>query len=340
MEADLIRSIFSHFENPTSDFRFQLLKAGHINQTYRIYNRDRSYILQKMNTQIFQNLDVISRNIQVVSYHLTKNNYPHKILEPLLFDNGKFLLNNEWRLFSYIPKTQTIETVTSTQQAFRAAQFLSEFHWYLQQLEISQIQDSIPGFLDVEKRIEQFEISLKNASTERLQNTENEIDFIQNNFYLIADWLHIQNQIPQRVIHGDPKISNFLFDENDDHQIVSIIDWDTIMKGNILYDFGDMVRSYTNLKAEDNPEIGNNFSEENYHALKEGFLFYLKKSLTSKELENLDLAGKVVILVQAIRFLTDYLSGDQYYTIHYPEQNLCRTKNQLNLLKDLMRKIN
>ena len=100
-----------------------------------------------------------------------------------------------------------------------------------------------------------------------------------------------------------------------------------------------MVRSYTNLKEEDDPTEGKNFSLENYKALKNGFLYYLEDKLTQEELDNLRLGAETVIYVQSMRFLTDYLNGDIYYSIQHPEQNLDRTMSQINLLKDLKRKL-
>src|SRR5690625_857699 len=111
------------------------------------------------------------------------------------------------------------------------------------------------------------------------------------------------------------------------------------MKGSILYDFGDMVRSYTNLKSEDDFSNTNNFSLENFKALKKGFLFYLEEELTTTEKENLDLAGKIVVYIQAIRFLTDYLNGDLYFNIKRPHHNLERTQSQLNLLENMKKKL-
>src|SRR5690606_39814949 len=105
------------------------------------------------------------------------------------------------------------------------------------------------------------------------------------------------------------------------------------MKGPLLYDFGDMVRSYTNLKEEDEISPGRYFSHENFDALRRGFLFHLEEKIHPIEKDNLALAGITVIYIQAVRFLTDYLNGDVYYKIQYLEQNLHRSLNQLFLME-------
>src|SRR5690625_1290347 len=188
-------------------------------------------------------------------------------------------------------------------------------------------------------RLEQYESSLQNSAEDRLKKAKIAITFIEENKTILEDWFALLPQIPTRIIHADPKISNFLFDNSDADKIIALIDWDTILRGSILYDFGDMVRSYTNLKEEDDPTEGRNFSLENYKALKNGFLYYLEDKLTWKEVINLRLGAEVVIYVQAMRFLTDYLNDDIYYSIQYPKQNLDRTMSQINLLIDLKRKL-
>ncbi|WP_449397500.1 phosphotransferase [Chryseobacterium wanjuense] len=139
--------------------------------------------------------------------------------------------------------------------------------------------------------------------------------------------------LPSRIIHADAKISNILF--NKEYHPIAVIDLDTVMISSILYDFGTMIQSYTNNTEEDDGKAENNFNPEIYTAVKKGFLFYLNEKLTPEELENLDYAAQVAIYIQAIRFLTDYLDGSKYYSIKYPEHNLDRTKNQIELLKGL-----
>ena len=112
------------------------------------------------------------------------------------------------------------------------------------------------------------------------------------------------------------------------------------MNGTILYDFGEMIRSYTNITDEDDGFMKDNFNAENYRAVREGFLFYLKDTLSPVELENLDYAAQVIIYIQAVRFLTDYLNNDIYYSVKYDLQNLDRAKNQINLLKGLQTFLN
>lgn len=334
-----IEEVIAGAREISSDFHIEQLTSGHINQTYLISNNKEKLILQNLNTKVFSNLDGITQNILLVSNHLKQKGYPHQILEPVAFNDGGYLWDSNWRLFTYLEDTQTFLKVQSSEQTYEAAKFLSLFHAHLLDVEVEHIQDSIPGFLDFEIRLEQYKNALKKATEIRLEHANDTIDFLKENQNILTDWLVLLPQIPTRIIHADPKISNFLFDKIDATKIVAVIDWDTILQGSILYDFGDMVRSYTNLKEEDNPEVGNNFSLENYKALEKGFVYHLDGKLTKLELDNLSLGARVVIYIQAMRFLTDYLNGDVYYATQYEDHNLDRTKSQINLLKELQSKL-
>lgn len=243
---------------------------------------------------------------------------------------------NYWRLMNYIENSYSIESLKDPLIAKKASEAVAEFHFYLKGIDLNLIQTPIPEFLNFNNRIIDYEKALNNADEELLQYAKHEIQCIQNHLVIANEFIEIQNQenISQKIIHADPKISNILFDKTTDN-VTAIIDWDTIMPGSILYDFGDMVRSYSNLCKEDGL-LENNFSDEVYKNLYDGFAYSSSCEITDFEKDNLFLAAKSVILIQAIRFLTDYLQKDIYYHISYPEQNLNRTKNQLNLLKGII----
>lgn len=328
-----------YFERP--DYcGVQPIYNGLINSTYKVNLGVNQFILQEINTSIFKTPEVIISNTLQIGNYLKNNNYPKSVIEIVPNLNGNymtFLNGSTWRLTRYIPETICLDKVESKSQAFEAAKSISEFHSYLIDFPMFNIKESIEGFLDYQKRIEDYQIALKNAVSNRLENAKEQIEIIKDNLNLIEEYLAIN--FPTRIVHADAKISNFLFDENNPNQVKAIIDWDTILPGNILCDFGDMVRTYSNLKAEDDPNPMDNFSSENYEALKEGFLFHLKDHLSIEEMNAMDLTALVVILIQAIRFLTDYLNGNIYYQTNYENHNLDRTINQLNLLKAIKEEI-
>ena len=328
-----------YFERP--DYcGVQPIYNGLINSTYKVNLGVNQFILQEINTSIFKTPEVIISNTLQIGNYLKNNNYPKSVIEVVPNLNGNymtFLNGSTWRLTRYIPETICLDKVESRNQAFEAAKSISEFHSYLIDFPMFNIKDSIEGFLNYQKRVEDYQIALQNAAPDRLEIAKEQIEIIKDNLNLIEEYLAIK--FPTRIVHADAKISNFLFDENNPNQVKAIIDWDTILPGNILCDFGDMVRTYSNLKAEDDPNPMDNFSAENYEALKEGFLFHLKDHLSIEEMNAMDLTALVVILIQAIRFLTDYLNGNIYYQTNYENHNLDRTINQLNLLKAIKEEI-
>lgn len=329
----------NYFERP-DDVIITPINQGYINSTYKLTIGVNNYILQKINTSIFKQPEIIISNMLSVANHLKSKNYSKAIIEVIPNKNRNYLtfLNGEtWRMTSFVPNSVCYDKVLSKEQAFAAASAISEFHKELNDLSINRISESIEGFLDYKKRVKDFEKVLSKGNKVRIDLAKDEIDFINKHLHLINQYLSID--FPKRVVHADAKISNFLFDSENETNVAALIDWDTMVPGNILCDFGDMIRTYSNLKVEDDPNPVNNFSLENYQAVKEGFMSELKDILTEEELKAIDLTAFVVVLIQAIRFLTDFINDDIYYHTERENQNLDRTINQINLLKSIQNHI-
>jgi len=204
---------------------------------------------------------------------------------------------------------------------FDAAKAFGEFLFYLKDLSNEKIVDTIPNFHNTSLRFQQFKLAIENNASNRVNLAKDLIQKINDYSFLIQKIEKLQSIIPSRIIHNDLKINNLLFQK--DKSVKAIIDWDTIMKGNILYE-----ESIEFEKVKINPQyleqIINGFSESTF-----SFLSEIEK-------DNLLNGAQFIIYEQAIRFLTDYLNGDNYYNITYTNQNFNRTKNQLTLLEDLM----
>jgi len=138
-------------------------------------------------------------------------------------------------------------------------------------------------------------------------------------------------EIPQRIAHNDTKLNNVLFDEQSG-KALCVIDLDTVMPGLVLHDFGDLVRTATTPTAEDETELSKiGMRMDYFKALVEGYLSTALGFLITAEIENLAISGKVITIETGLRFLTDYLSGDEYFRIHRPDQNLDRCRTQFAL---------
>ena len=141
--------------------------------------------------------------------------------------------------------------------------------------------------------------------------------------------------LPTRITHNDTKINNVMLDEETD-SAVCVIDLDTVMPGLSLYDFGDMVRSATCTADEDEKDLSKvSMQMPFFESLAEGYLDAAHSFLTRREIDNLAFSGWLITCEIAIRFLTDYLDGDLYFRVDYPEHNLVRARNQLALAKSI-----
>ena len=144
-----------------------------------------------------------------------------------------------------------------------------------------------------------------------------------------------EGKLPLRVTHNDTKLNNVLIDE-DTMEGICIIDLDTTMPGLSIYDFGDSIRFGANHSAEDEKDLSKvNFDIDLFKRYTRGFLEGAQGGLTDTELEYLPWGAKLMTLECGIRFLTDYLEGDHYFRIHYPEQNLDRCRTQFKLVSDM-----
>jgi thiamine kinase-like enzyme len=146
--------------------------------------------------------------------------------------------------------------------------------------------------------------------------------------------LGLKGNIPVRVTHNDTKINNVLF--NHERKAKCIIDLDTVMPGYIHYDFGDAIRTFTNTANEDETDLSKvSVNLQYFEAFSKGFLAETKEVLNSVEIENLAFSAKLMTFIIGLRFFTDYLDGDTYYKVQYPDHNLQRTRVQFKLLTDM-----
>ncbi|MDG1433226.1 MAG: aminoglycoside phosphotransferase family protein [Saprospiraceae bacterium] len=311
--------------------------SGLIHQTFYLHQPEGNYILQKVNHHVFKNPIDLANNIEVVSNHLKQNHYPKSVLNIRKCLNGNLMLqttkNEYWRVFDFIEDTQYFSKPESKKQIYQTGKSFGEFLAFLKNLPIKKINPSIPNFHNTRLRFQNFEKAIQNDKSNRVKTSSQEIEQIKKWHFILKDFEKLDT--PIRVVHADPKISNLLFDHN--KKVKAVIDWDTIMPGFLLHDFGDLVRTGACEEDEESTNFGKiKISPSYYGILKKGFLESTKLWLTKVEEDNLLLGAKIIIYEQAIRFLTDYLEGDQYYKTSYTNQNINRTKNQIELLNSIL----
>ncbi len=311
---------------------------GLINNTYLIETNKTKYVLQKINGDVFEDIPTLTANKVIIAKHI-QNKLNARTLEFVPTRGGLYYFEDEngeyWNMSKFIENTLTFSRVSSPQLAFEAGKAIANFQHYLIDLDSDGIADTIPDFHNASKRIEDFEYSIKQDAFDRKRNVGDLIIFAKKHKDLIIDIDEkIKNNIiPKRIVHNDTKISNILFDKNS--RAICMIDFDTCMRGSILHDFGDALRSGTNTGTEDNPE-NVSMSLALFEGYAEGYLSIAKRFLCKLELENLAYSGILITYEQFIRFLSDYLNGDSYYKIKHPTHNLERSKSQAKLLKSML----
>jgi Ser/Thr protein kinase RdoA (MazF antagonist) len=318
---------------------FEMLTDGLIHKTYKVTANNKSAILQQVNTNVFKNPEQVVNNYHAVYDHLVNTN-SIKIPEALKTKDGTFLWvdaeNSCWRAFTYISNTYTESLPAAQEKIFSAAASYGAFTKALSGLDPTSLSETILGFHDLNNRYQQLQHAVTNAPTERLTSSKELLGKIEHRKNLVDFYNKLKN-IPEfklRAMHHDCKLSNILFDRSSG-KAVCPIDLDTVMPGYFFSDVGDMIRSMISDQDENAPAESVSVNKSVYQAIISGYQSGIGNSFTNTENKFIHHSGMLMLYMQAIRFLADYLSNDTYYKIDYPEQNFNRALNQITLLEKL-----
>jgi Ser/Thr protein kinase RdoA (MazF antagonist) len=241
-----------------------------------------------------------------------------------------------WRVMPFVEGTLCLEKATP--ELFEAsARAFGRFQGLLADYPAETLHETIVKFHDTEDRFAKFLAALEADKMGRAKEVQKEVQFVMDRKAdcSVAVGALREGKLPLKVTHNDTKLSNILIDETT-MEGICVIDLDTTMPGLSIYDFGDSIRFGANHCAEDEKDLSKvNFDIELYKIYARGFLEGAQGGLTDAELEYLPWGAKLMTLECGIRFLTDYLDGDNYFRIHYPEQNLDRCRTQFKLVADM-----
>ena len=315
------------------------LGNGLINTTYLIDCSSQKLVLQKINHHVFTAPDAVVENAQMIAQHLQqKYNHGHYPLLPLqqIANTQAQLLTIDqgyWRVLSYISHCRTYEFVETAQQAEQVAAAFAQFTNALGDFDTTNLNTIIEDFHHLNFRVTQLKEAIKLNTDKRLASCKHLVDFCDAQQDFIAEVARIEQSLPQRVTHNDTKINNLLFSATT-NKPVAVIDLDTCMPGLVMHDFGDMVRTCCSTLPEDGKAIDRmQIRTDILHALAKGYISELKATLTKQEQESLVVGALLLPFMIGIRFLTDYLNGDRYFRTQYPEHNLVRAENQIQMFK-------
>lgn len=339
MELDLLlKRIYAQFKVENTFKDFKTFNSGHINDTYLICtNKKPFYILQKLNGNVFKNAKEVIKNKITISRFLLANKV--NTIEFIETKNNAIYYKDEngnfWNLSIFIEDSKTIEKVASEKIALEAGKISGAFLGATNSF-TEQLFEVLPNFHSMSFRYQQFENALLNGNQDRIKECAELIYFISTvkQEMLALDHAIENKEIQKRVTHNDTKVSNVLFDK--DNNAICMIDLDTVMLGIVHFDYGDALRTICNTAEEDEKDLKKvNFNIEYFKNYTTGFLNSTGKELTKNELKYLAVSPKIMTFIMAIRFLTDYLNNDIYYKISYKEHNLVRAKNQITLVEKI-----
>ena len=319
------------------------IPTGHINITFKLIGKSGSFILQRVNRNIFTKPERIAKNLKLAADYLSRNHPDYLFLKSIKTQSGREMAIDDegfpWRLFPFIENSYTMDNVESPAQAYSAAQEFARLTYHLNGVDVSEFQPTLERFHDLSWRYEQFENALTNSSTERKEKAKHCIEQAARFGFLVDEYVTLINtgDLVPRVMHNDTKINNILFDQTTG-KAICVIDLDTLMPGYFIYDIGDMIRTFVSPVSEEEKDITRiTVRKEILESLTSGYLSVMNPVLSEKEKTLIPFAGMMMTYIMGLRMLTDFLEGDVYYQTSYAGQNLVRATNQLHLL-DLLSK--
>lgn len=351
-EEKQIREVCARFGICGEYRSYEIVNSGHINSTYRVYflrnGELKDYILQRVNTYVFCDpvsvMDNISSVTEFIRAKIKQKQATAKrnVLHYSKTEDGQYYVFMEdggfWRCCRYIDDSVCFEQTDNLTVIEESGKAFGEFQLYLADYPVRELSIVIPHFHNTVRRYEAFRDAIALNEAGRVAEIGEDIEGYLALEEIATRLYKLQKagELPLRATHNDTKTSNVLFDAKTLEHL-SVIDLDTVMPGLVAFDFGDAIRVAASTAAEDEKDLTKvAIDMKKYEAFTRGFVGMVKDSLTLKEKQTLALGAVAMTVECGVRFLTDYINGDKYFRIHYPDQNLVRARCHLVLAKDMI----
>ena len=331
------------------------INKGYINRTYRVETISdtghvHKYTLQRINTNVFPDVDALMDNFKLTTDHLygrfllPGHGKKGSVQTVRPTKDGRAFLRDEsgcWRMLTHFDGVYSLDIPDRPETFYHAGHAFGKFMKEMSDVDVEDVKEVIPNFHNTKSRYMDLEKSISRDPKGRVKDVLPEIEFVRaraDKYGMISDALE-SGRIPTRICHNDCNLNNILFD-NETHLPVAIIDLDTVMPSSPLYDYGDSMRIGTNTATDDEKDLSKVSCDLNlYEQYARGYLEACGDVLTKEELELLPYASLIITSEDGIRFLMDHIDGDTYYNIYYPGQNLDRSRTQLKLVEDMEKKL-
>lgn len=323
---------------------------GNINDTYlvtldRPQSEDKYFVLQRINTHVFKQPQLIMRNMRTFTEHVRRRveEEGHHWIMPRVIpacDGQDFYIDlegNFWRAISYVHGTRSFETIHDTQIAYEVGYALGTFQYLINDLPIHQLADTLEGFHIMPRYLENYDRAYAQNGHHSSAEIRYCVKFVEERreFAHVLETARQMGKLTLRPVHGDPKVNNVMI-EDATGRAISLVDLDTVKPGLIHYDIGDCMRSGCNPLGEEtehweavtfDPEVG--------AAILEGYLTQARKFLTLADYEYLYDSIRLLTFELGVRFFTDYLAGNVYFKVKHPEHNIQRALVQFKLTESI-----
>ena len=331
-----------HFPTDGAPVSCEQIKSGHINETYLITTDNGTrYILQWINRYVFPNVNALMNNMAAISAYLAKREkgkmamirYIDTLDGHSYYDDGH---GGCWRIYRFVDHSICVQRPESLEDFYECARAFGHFQYVLNEFPAEQLEETIVNFHNTVDRYRQLREALREDSEGRAAEVQPELEYLfsREDTACRLHKMRLSGDLPVRATHNDTKINNVLLDEHT-RKAICVIDLDTVMPGLSAFDFGDAIRFGASSAAEDETDLRKvSLDLALFRAFTRGFLKACP-SLTEKEREVLPLGSFTMTLECGMRFLTDYLKGDKYFSIDYPQHNLDRARAQLKLAQDM-----
>lgn len=328
------------------------LRSGNINSTYRLTfvkpdGTRQEYILQRINTVVFKDPYAVMENITNVIDHIDKKlsaageDTSRRLLHFVNTKCGSYLCKDStgafWRAYVFVDGVTAYNSIDDSALFYEAGRGFGEFQKNLFDFPAELLHETIPDFHNTKRRFYAFVAAIAEDKAGRVRELEEEIDFLFDRRKMMSEIVDKIDAgiLPTRVTHNDTKLNNVLID-NRTGKAVCVIDLDTVMPGSSLYDYGDAIRFGASTAAEDEADLSKiTVNMELFKLFTKGFVEEIANALTKEEIHYLPLGAKVMTCELALRFLTDYINGDEYFKVNSPDHNLIRARAQMKLLTEL-----
>ena len=347
-----IKHVIKHFAFEGKFVSADELLNGHINNTYHLVYRQpsgetREYILQQINTYAFKKPSELMSNVRRVTEHLFRvyseagMDTARCVLHLVDADTGTYMFCDDedryWRAYDYISGAIAYDRPETPRHFMEAGRAFGRFQRMLSDFPAEELYETIPNFHNTRKRFYDFVASVAADKAGRVKELEHEIDFFFDRRKMMTQIVDLieAGKLPLRVTHNDTKINNVMLDSKTGVGLC-VIDLDTVMAGSPLYDYGDAIRFGASTAAEDEQDLSKvEVDMELFRAFTMGFVSETRSTLMPLELELLPLGAKIMTCETAMRFLMDYIDGDLYFKVAFPEHNLARARAQMKLLESM-----